>query len=80
MMAGVLLMYATSILVLGLRWHCLVRMVGGAPPWTDSVEVFLTSVIVNYAAPIGLAVPTRAALPESPNTIVPAHQNAVGSQ
>jgi uncharacterized membrane protein YbhN (UPF0104 family) len=62
LIAGVLLLYATSILALALRWHALVRMVGGAPPWSISAEVFLTSVIVNYAAPIGLAVPTRAAL------------------
>ena len=54
--------YAGSILLLGIRWHALVRMAGGAPHWTSSAEVFLTSVIVNYAAPIGLAVPTRAAL------------------
>ncbi len=59
---GILLVYAASILLLGIRWHALVRMAGGAPPWTSSAEVFLTSVIVNYAAPVGLAVPTRAAL------------------
>jgi len=59
---AILLVYALSILVLGLRWHTLVRMASGAPAWTSSAEVFLTSVIVNYAAPIGLAVPTRAAL------------------
>ena len=54
--------YGMSILLLGLRWHVLVRLAGGAPAWPTSAEVFLTSVIVNYAAPIGLAVPTRAAL------------------
>ena len=59
---AILLVYAASILLLGIRWHALVRMAGGAPHWTSSAEVFLTSVIVNYAAPIGLAVPTRAAL------------------
>ncbi|MGH2617701.1 MAG: lysylphosphatidylglycerol synthase transmembrane domain-containing protein [Thermomicrobiales bacterium] len=59
---AILLVYATSIMILGLRWHILVRMAHGAPAWTSSAEVFLTSVIVNYAAPIGLAVPTRAAL------------------
>ena len=59
---GILLVYAASIMLLGIRWHALVRMAGGAPQWTSSAEVFLTSVIVNYAAPIGLAVPTRAAL------------------
>jgi uncharacterized membrane protein YbhN (UPF0104 family) len=60
--AAILAAYAGSVLVLGLRWHILVRMAGGEPSWPSSVEVFLTSVIVNYAAPIGLAVPTRAAL------------------
>jgi len=60
--ASVLITYAASILVLGVRWHVLTRMAGGAPTWTSSAEVFMTSVIVNYAAPIGLAVPTRAAL------------------
>jgi glycosyltransferase 2 family protein len=59
---AILLVYAASILLLGIRWHTLVRMAGGAPHWSSSAEVFLTSVIVNYAAPIGLAVPTRAAL------------------
>ena len=59
---GLLLVYAASLLLLGFRWHTLVRMAGGSPGWASSAEVFLTSVIVNYAAPIGLAVPTRAAL------------------
>ena len=59
---GLLLVYAASLLLLGFRWHTLVRMAGGSPSWASSAEVFLTSVIVNYAAPIGLAVPTRAAL------------------
>ncbi|MCA9862791.1 MAG: flippase-like domain-containing protein [Thermomicrobiales bacterium] len=61
-MAAILVVYAGSILILGLRWDVLVRLVGGKPHWMSSAEVFLTSVIVNYAAPIGLAVPTRAAL------------------
>lgn len=60
--AAILAAYACSIFVLGLRWDVLVRLVGGQPQWMSSAEVFLTSVIVNYAAPIGLAVPTRAAL------------------
>lgn len=59
---AILVVYACSIFVLGVRWDVLVRLVGGQPHWISSAEVFLTSVIVNYAAPIGLAVPTRAAL------------------
>src|SRR5688500_9603206 len=43
---GILLVYAASILLLGIRWHVMVRMAGGAPQWTSSAEVFLTSVIV----------------------------------
>jgi uncharacterized membrane protein YbhN (UPF0104 family) len=62
MVAAIMLVYAASSLAQSARWHALVRMVGGQPPWAASAEVFLTSVIVNYAAPIGLAVPTRAAL------------------
>jgi uncharacterized membrane protein YbhN (UPF0104 family) len=61
-LAGILVVYGASILALGVRWHVLVRLAGGRPVWGSSAEVFLTSVIVNYAAPIGLAVPTRAAL------------------
>jgi uncharacterized membrane protein YbhN (UPF0104 family) len=48
--------------MLAARWHALVRMAGGTAGPAVSAEVFLTSVIVNYAAPIGLAVPARAAL------------------
>jgi uncharacterized membrane protein YbhN (UPF0104 family) len=74
---GILLVYAGSILLLGLRWHALVRMAGGAPQWTSSAEVFLTSVIVNYAAPIGLAVPTRAALTVRDLKLSPGQSGAV---
>jgi uncharacterized membrane protein YbhN (UPF0104 family) len=54
--------YVFSIALLCLRWHLLVRMAQG---WSDlprASEAFLTSVVINYAAPIGLAVPSRAAL------------------
>jgi uncharacterized membrane protein YbhN (UPF0104 family) len=74
---GILLVYAASILLLGLRWHALVRMAGGAPQWSSSAEVFLTSVIVNYAAPIGLAVPTRAALTVRDLKLSPGQSGAV---
>ncbi len=77
MMAGILGVYATSILVLGLRWHTLVRMAGGGPDWTASAEVFLTSVVINYAAPIGLAVPTRAALTVRDLRLSPGQSGAV---
>src|SRR5688500_297478 len=54
--------YVASLWLLCYRWHVLVRMAQG---WSDlprASEAFLTSVVINYAAPIGLAVPSRAAL------------------
>jgi uncharacterized membrane protein YbhN (UPF0104 family) len=77
--AAILLVYAASILLLGIRWHTLVRMAGGAPHWSSSAEVFLTSVIVNYAAPIGLAVPTRAVLTVRDLQLSPGQSGAVVS-
>lgn len=74
---AILLVYAASILLLGIRWHALVRMAGGFPLWSSSAEVFLTSVIVNYAAPIGLAVPTRAALTVRDLELSPGQSGAV---
>ncbi len=57
-----LVLYGAGLALLSARWHALVRMAGGTAPAPVSADVFLTSVVVNYAAPIGLAVPTRAAL------------------
>ncbi len=74
---AILAAYASSIFVLGVRWHVLTRMAGGAPQLQTSAEVFLTSVIVNYAAPIGLAVPTRAALTVRDLGLTPAQSGAV---
>jgi glycosyltransferase 2 family protein len=74
---AILLVYAASLLLLGIRWHALVRMAGGVPHWSSSAEVFLTSVIVNYAAPIGLAVPTRAALTVRDLEMSPGQSGAV---
>lgn len=54
--------YLVSLWLLAIRWHELVRMAQG---WSDlprAAEAFLTSVVINYAAPVGLAVPSRAAL------------------
>lgn len=54
--------YVASVWLLCLRWHILVKMAQG---WSDlprASEAFLTSVVINYAAPVGLAVPSRAAL------------------
>ncbi len=54
--------YVGSLGLLCYRWHLLVRMAHGASDLARASEAFLTSVVINYAAPIGLAVPSRAAL------------------
>lgn len=69
--------YAASIVLLCVRWQVLTRLAGGDPPFIRSAEVFLTSVIVNYAAPIGLAVPTRAALTVRDLGLAPSQSAAV---
>lgn len=55
-------LYVASLWLLCLRWHLLVRMAQGRSDLPKASEAFLTSVVINYAAPIGLAVPSRAAL------------------
>lgn len=60
--AAALALYLAGLALLCLRWHILVLMIKGASQLPRAAEAFLTSVVVNYAAPIGLAVPTRAAL------------------
>jgi len=54
--------YLASLAMLCYRWHVLVRMAQGRSDLARASEAFLTSVVINYAAPIGLAVPSRAAL------------------
>ncbi|HYH13470.1 MAG TPA: lysylphosphatidylglycerol synthase transmembrane domain-containing protein [Thermomicrobiales bacterium] len=54
--------YLASLWLLAYRWHLLVRMAKGSSDLPKAAEAFLTSVIINYAAPVGLAVPSRAAL------------------
>jgi uncharacterized membrane protein YbhN (UPF0104 family) len=54
--------YLFSLALLCLRWHLLVIMAQGHSNLPRASEAFLTSVVINYAAPIGLAVPSRAAL------------------
>lgn len=54
--------YVASLWLLCYRWHVLVRMAQGHSDLPRAAEAFLTSVVINYAAPIGLAVPSRAAL------------------
>lgn len=62
LLVGVFALYLVGLGLLCLRWYALVRMAGGEGTVPLAAEAFLTSVVINYAAPIGLAVPTRAAL------------------
>lgn len=70
-------LYGVGLLLLCARWHMLVRMVGGAADFAVAAEAFLTSVVLNYAAPIGLAVPARAALSTRDLRLSPAAGGAV---
>lgn len=54
--------YLFSLALLCYRWHVLVVMAHGSSDLPRASEAFLTSVVINYAAPVGLAVPSRAAL------------------
>jgi len=60
--AGAIALYVVGAALLCLRWHVLVRMVAGRSDAPRAAQAFLTSVMLNYAAPIGLAIPARAAL------------------
>lgn len=55
-------LYLVGLGLLCVRWHLLVQMTKGRSNLPRASEAFLTSVVINYAAPVGLAVPTRAAL------------------
>ncbi len=57
-----LVLYLVGLALLSARWHLLVWMTKGTSDLARASEAFLTSVVINYAAPVGLAVPTRAAL------------------
>ncbi|HEY7032713.1 MAG TPA: lysylphosphatidylglycerol synthase transmembrane domain-containing protein [Thermomicrobiales bacterium] len=57
-----LLLYLAGLALLCLRWHLLVRMIKGVSHAPRAAEAFLTSVVINYAAPVSLAVPSRVAL------------------
>jgi uncharacterized protein (TIRG00374 family) len=55
-------LYLVGLFLLCIRWHSLVLMIHGESNFGRAGEAFLTSVVINYAAPVGLAVPSRAAL------------------
>lgn len=56
-------LFVVGLALLCYRWHALVKMANnGHSDLPRAAEAFLASVVINYAAPVGLAVPTRAAL------------------
>ncbi|MBX3071452.1 MAG: flippase-like domain-containing protein [Thermomicrobiales bacterium] len=57
-----LLLYLAGLILLCVRWSVLVRMIGGKPDSLLASEAFVTSVAMNYAAPLSLAIPGRALL------------------
>ncbi|MCA9860606.1 MAG: flippase-like domain-containing protein [Thermomicrobiales bacterium] len=57
-----LLLYLAGLALLCVRWNLLVKMVSGASQALRASEAFITSVAVNYAAPLSLALPSRAYL------------------
>ncbi len=60
--AAGLLLYLAGLGLLCVRWNLLVMMVSGATRHLRASEAFITSVAVNYAAPLSLALPSRAYL------------------
>ncbi len=60
--AAGLLLYLVGLVLLCARWSVLVRMIGGKPDHLLASEAFVTSVAINYAAPLSLAIPGRALL------------------
>jgi uncharacterized protein (TIRG00374 family) len=62
MIAAGLLLYLAGLALLCVRWNLLVMMVSGATDHLKAAEAFVTSVAVNYAAPLSLALPSRAYL------------------
>lgn len=60
--AAGLMLYLLGLALLCVRWNLLVMMVSGATRHLRAAEAFITSVAVNYAAPLSLALPSRAYL------------------
>jgi uncharacterized membrane protein YbhN (UPF0104 family) len=72
-----LLLYLAGLALLCLRWHLLVRMIKGVSHAPRAAEAFLTSVVINYAAPVSLAVPSRVALTKRALGLTAAETGAV---
>ncbi|MDQ3043719.1 MAG: lysylphosphatidylglycerol synthase domain-containing protein, partial [Chloroflexota bacterium] len=70
-------LYLLGLALLCLRWHVLVLMAKGTSHLARAAEAFLTSVVINYAAPVGLAVPARAALTKRALGLTPAEMGTI---
>ena len=70
-------LYLIGMALASYRWHVLVVMARGVSEFPKAAEAYLTSIVVNYAAPIGLAVPTRAALTKRALGLTAAETSAV---
>ncbi|MEJ7838372.1 MAG: lysylphosphatidylglycerol synthase transmembrane domain-containing protein [Thermomicrobiales bacterium] len=58
-----LALFVVGLAVQCYRWNALVKMANqGKSDLPRATEAFLASILINYAAPVGLAVPSRAAL------------------
>ncbi|GIW05076.1 MAG: hypothetical protein KatS3mg059_1696 [Thermomicrobiales bacterium] len=57
-----LILYPAALALLCLRWHTLVRMIHGRSHAPRASEAFLTSVALNYTAPVSVASASRAIL------------------
>ncbi len=57
-----LVLYPAALALLCLRWHMLVRMIHGHSHAPRASEAFLTSVALNYTAPVSVASASRAIL------------------
>ena len=72
-----LVLYLAGMALASFRWHMLVVMARGVSEFPKAAEAYLTSIVVNYAAPVGLAVPTRAALTKRALGLTTAETSAV---
>jgi uncharacterized membrane protein YbhN (UPF0104 family) len=57
-----IVLYPAALALLCLRWHTLVRMIHGRSHAPRASEAFLTSVALNYTAPVSVASASRALL------------------
>ncbi|MGH2548136.1 MAG: lysylphosphatidylglycerol synthase transmembrane domain-containing protein, partial [Thermomicrobiales bacterium] len=74
-LAGVI--YLFTLALLALRWHLLIKAIHGTSNLMKAAEAFLTSIVINYAVPVGMAVPSRAALTKRALGLTAAETGAV---